>query len=165
MPRQPGRQRSTGVHQARYCQLGEGKDHPSLLCIATASHGALGALQGTTEHKGHPNMGECAKEGTGTERSEVQSFTGIDYMFILGLYCIPHSVMRHRAHMGHEPHSVLAPHPEPGIFCPSVFHLTSYNSPSPAPGRALSQHEGQDLPAKGLGIRSRPVCFIRQSHN
>ena len=31
-----------------------------------------------------------------------------------------------------------------------------------APGRALSQHERQDLPAKGLGSRACPVCFLRQ---
>ena len=116
----------------------------------------------TVEQKGHQTMGGCAKDGTGTKRSEVQSFIGIDYVFRLGPSPIPHPAVRHRAHLRHEPHSVLAPHAEPGIFCPCVFHLTPYNSPSPAPGRAPSQHEGQDLPARGLGIKSCPVCFLRQ---
>ena len=77
-------------------------------------------------------MGVCGKEVTGTESSQVQSFIGIDCFFRLGHSHIPHSAMRLRAHMGHEPHSVLAPHAEPGIFSPRVFHLTSYRPPSTA---------------------------------
>lgn len=92
-----------------------------LLCIATASLAALGALLGTAEHKGLQTLGECAKEGTGTERSEVQSFTGIDCLFRLGPSHIPHPAMKHRAHMGHELPTVLAPHAQPGIFCPMSF--------------------------------------------
>ena len=95
-------QQSPKVHQAIYCQLGGRKVCPSLLCIATASPGALGALLGNAEHKEHQTMGECAQEGTGTERSEVQSFTGIDCLFRLGPSHTPHPVMRHRAHVGYE---------------------------------------------------------------
>ena len=103
----------------------------------------------------------CLHLGPG--RSEVQSLVLTDCLFRLGPSHIPHSGMRHTAHMGLGPHSIPAPHAEPESCCPIVFHLTSHQHPSQdAPGRALSQHEGQDLPAKGLGIRAWPFCFIRQ---
>ena len=99
----------------------------------------------------------------GPGRSEVQSFVLTDCLFRLGPSHIPNPVMRHTACMGLAPHSILAPHAEPGSCCPLVFHLTSHQYPSQdAPGRALSQHEGQDLPAKGLAIRAWPFCFITQ---
>ena len=66
-------QRSPGVHKAISCKLGKGKDCPSLLCAAAASHGALGAFLGKAEHRKHQTMGECAQEGTGSERSESQN--------------------------------------------------------------------------------------------
>ena len=77
-------------------------------------------------------MRVCAKEGTGTKRYQVQSFIGIDYLFRQGPSHILHSAMRVGAHMGQEPHSVLAPHAEPGIFSPCVFYLTLYTPPSTA---------------------------------
>ena len=126
-------QRSSGVHQASYCQLGEGKDCHCILCTAAASPGALGALLGNAEHQKHQTMRECAQEGTGTERSEVQSFIGIDCLLRLGPSHNPQPAMKHRAHMGHELDSILARHAEPGIFCPHVFHLTSYRPPSHCP--------------------------------
>ena len=97
------------------------------------------------------------------QRTEVPSFIVTDYLFRLGPSHIPQPRMRYTAHMGLGPHGILAPHAEPGSCCPLVFHLTSHQHPSQdAPGRALSQHEGQNLPAKGLGIRTWPFCFIRQ---
>ena len=99
----------------------------------------------------------------GPERSEVPSFVVTDCLFRLGPSHIPQAGMRHTAHMGLGPHDILVHHAEPGSCCPLVFHLTSHQHPSQdAPGRALSQHEGQDLPAKDLGIRAWPFCFITQ---
>ena len=102
----------------------------------------------------------CLHLGPG--RSEVQSFLGADCLLRLTPSHIPHPAMRHTACMGLGSHDILAPHAEPGSCCPLVFHLTSHQPPSQdAPGRALSQQEGQDLPAKGLAIRAWSFCIIR----
>ena len=37
-----------GVHQAQHCQLGEGRDCPTLLCAGVASPQALSAVLGAT---------------------------------------------------------------------------------------------------------------------
>ena len=96
------------------------------------------------------------------QRSEVPSFIVTGYLFRLGPSHIPQPGMRYTAHMGLGPHGILVPHAEPGRCCPLVFHLTHTNAHLTAPGRVLSQQEGQDLPAKGLGIRAWPFCFITQ---
>ena len=98
----------------------------------------------------------------GPERSEVQTSVVTDCLFRLGPSHIPQSTgQTAQPRLG--PHGILAPQAEPGSCCPLVFHLTSHQHPSQdAPGRALSQQEGQDLPAKGLGLRAWPFCFITQ---
>ena len=97
----------------------------------------------------------------GPERSQVPSIVVTDCLFRLGPSHIPQSTgQTAQPRLG--PHGILAPHAEPGSCCPLVFHLTHTNAHLTAPGRVLSQKEGQDLPAKGLGIRAWPFCFITQ---
>jgi len=104
-----------------------------LLCAAAASPGALGALLGTTEHKRHKAIGDCPKEGTTTERSEVQSFLGADCLLRLTPSHIPQPGMRHTACMGLGSHSIHVPHAGSGSCCHLVFHLTSYKPASHCP--------------------------------
>ena len=77
-------QPSPEVHCARHCQLGEGRDCPSLLCTAAASPGALGALLGNTEHKEH-KLSECvqrrALDEDPTERSYRTKIAGVQEAF------------------------------------------------------------------------------------
>ena len=144
-------QPSPGVHCARHCRLGEGRDCPSLLCTAAASPGALGALLGTAEHKRHSAIGDCSKEGTRTGRSDVQSFIGIHYLFRLGHSHIPHPMMRNTTCMGLGSHSILEPHAEPESCCPLVFHLTSYNPASHCPRKGPEPAGGTGSPCQGSG--------------
>ena len=122
-----------------------------MLCTAAASPGALGALLGTAEHKRHKAIGDCPKEGTTTERSEVQSFLGADCLLRLAPSHIPHPGMRHTAHMGLGPHGILSPGAEPGSCCPLVFHLTSYKPPSHCPRKGPEPAGGTGSPCQGSG--------------
>ena len=97
------------------------------------------------------------------QRSEVPSFIVTDYLFRLGPSHIPQPGMRHTAHMGLGPHGILAPHAEPGICCPLVFHLTSYKPPSHCPRKGPEPAGGTGSPCQGSAlIRAWPFCFVRQ---
>ncbi len=96
----------------------------------------------------------------GPQRSEVPSFIVTDYLFRLGPSHIPQPGMRYTAHMGLGPHSILAPHAEPGSCCPLVFHLTSYKPPSHCPRKGPEPAGGTGSPCQGSAlIRARDLKF------
>ena len=87
----------------------------------------------------------------GPERSEVPSFVVTDCLFRLGPSHIPQPGMRHTAHAGLGPHSILAPHAEPGSCCHLVFHLTSYNPALHCPRKGPEPAGGTGSPCQGSG--------------
>ena len=117
----------------------------------------------TSGHHRTSSMGPSPEEGTTTERSEVQSFIGIDYLLRLGPSHIPHPVVRDTAHMELGPHDILAHHAEPGSCCRLVFHLTAYKPASHCPRKGPEPAGGTGSPCQGSAlIRAWPFCFVRQ---
>ena len=120
---------------------------------------------GTTEHKRRKAIVECPKEGTATERSEVQSFLGADCLLRLTPSHIPQPGMRHTACMGLGSHSIHVPHAGSGSCCHLVFHLTSYKPPSHCPRKGPEPAGGTGSPCQGSGDQGLAflLCKIKEA--